>query len=1643
MAEDNAGFSPLDPLGPEYGSINPVRPDIKSVTPFEGERLRDAPINFPEPKYYPIMPGVDLDNPSQAIRKNVVGSPGNPPSKKGTFEELKKANVAFLKSRVATSADPNQYGKIYSYDAGPSGNAFYKRYMAYGAEKFDEIGFSPLRDNEALFNSRTTRMDDFKRMMTHSFIPLFSNGFTSGPKSFMKMLSGDFTSSDLQDAQAYEEAAAIGQSSKGGVFGFTNNLMMNFAYTAGIISEAVLEEVGGVILAPVTGGASLFAATANNARKVGKIGSALGAAVDGMKAVRSTISNLGDLRYARNFKNTVEKLSTTTLGRIANPLENTLEAISGIRKIKATDNISSLAQISKTAGGLYRDARNINMALSEARLEAGMVENKVYDELYNQFYEANDRAPSNAEQSAMIKQSKDAATNTLFWNAGIIYASNKITFDNITGPRGGLRNFVKSTTDDVMSVGGGKFGNLGKIVYDKVDEVFTFEGNNIKELAKSWWKNPGFKTAAKTVGYLKANFTEGLQENLQEVIAGANEKYYIETFNSRGRRASEYSKGLAGYAEKSQGDYFAEELGAQISTQGLETFASGFLMGTLASPLNNAVPFFTHGYNRMFNKDEFQKYKDMKTEVTTGIVEKLNNIDINSFLKSKEFSYGTQDILASIKKNGTKKEAMDAEMESLIKATGTMVRTNTVDVFTDKLKTYTEMTDEELVDAIKGITIDEAPKYRQRVFNSIERIERIKDRYDYYTDKMPNPINPEELESMDKSSKEYMDRVTLYHAWNLAVENAVFFNEAFEDTSKRMVDIQQNFLNNTTLKKTGQREMNLLFRPDTIIEEVDILENELKALEGMETKSPAVQKQIQQKKKAIDSYKEFYAKQQMFNLFFNRGDYYDIIKARLKKELKREPTEAELDEAFNSEIGKIDDQTKAEEVTSDLRVAFYDYMKNVAAANEDTVFDDNLEKGFAALLDHYKLGQESRSMVEYINTLHNPKSFFEVANRNSAWMQQLYKNRVKYYEAMVKAEINSVEDNALLNALADKGIFVSLEDFAKWQEDRTAPTEFFDNVNKKVYTQGTDEYATYYELFRQAEELKDETTDVTTTVLQKELQDNLEALQVQREQEIESLPATEVETERVPIQRPEGSKTMGLKNVFEDMQDGDYVEVTRKQKKQLVKEIYYRDGDTLVVGDKGGEVVDLEKSKFRVVKASKYRVEMQADPAQVEAINTEYDQLEEQLKAESPVQLPTDSEGNIAERITDETLLSEYPMEIYNQLSDIYGQMQVDNGVDITSIPIDQYEQEFFNWVKTSPQAKEVIDAYNNSLSPAPVEVAPTSPELQKEIDKINERREKELEDNKDRLDDLWMIGSTDTIGERINAKYNEEIDALKKATPTATPISDIEAKKADIERRRQEELKNNIYPATKIGSNRDKYGRGQDIYEINGENYFVDYKKGEKIPTIYKENPDKINAKYDAEIAALEGQVEEPITDWADIISKATERELDAIIDQIDKADQMTPELLDLITNKRQEYAIKNSKKGDLLIAKKDVFYKNKSGENAIFTSAFSTAVITKVDEKTGKISIKPLGADTEITLSINEINAKFNLKETVDTPEIVVASMKITDEDKSNIAESSDNVDSFANNASKHEEIHGRVESKDVTIEDLDDDVLNDLEC
>lgn len=1114
MAEETENFSPLDPLGPAYGKINRPTLDVQGLSPFEGDRITQEPINFPRPQFHPVMPGMNITKPQQAVRQNVVGRPGKEPNQNGTAsdQDIKMAHADYIKGALQTNRPKDQFAKIYSYDAGPDGNAFYKRYMAYGKETFDRIGFSPLRDNEAVFNSRTTMADDWSRMMTHSFWPLFTTGMASGPKSMIKMLSGDLTSADLQEAREYEEAAAIGQSSKGGLMGFMNNTVMNFGYTAGIISEAILEEAAGMLLAPVTAGGSMWLTTMNNLRKI----KGVGAAVDGMSAVRSGLRSMADITGARRAWNAVHDLGTTTkVGRFLNPFENTFDAA---RAIKA-DNLTGLAKLSKTAGGLYRDARSINMAVSEARLEAGMVENTVYDQLYKEHFNKTGEAPDNETQKEMIKKAKDASLDTFYKNAALIYASNKITFHNVVSPRGGIRNFIKSTVDDVATVGGGKFGNVGKIVYDNAKKSFAFEANNIKNLAKSWWKNPGFKSAAKTIGYFKANFTEGFQENAQEIIAGANEKYYIDSFNSQARQAHEYSMSTANYSMKSQGDYYLEEARKQnpLTAQGFETFASGFFMGMFAHPLNNAIPFLSVGYNRMFDKEAYEQYKTKKTEITEKLVGQLNEVKIDDFLKSKLFDYGAQDIIGRIKQGGDKKEALDAENESLIM---TMLGSGVAETFAEKVRSMNDLDDNEFMDAM-NIEKDDIPKYRERVQYAADKMERIRKTHQYYQDKYPNPVNLDAIKDMDQDSEDYEDLIALHHGWDMSVKNAVFFNETFEDTRERMKGVENKFLRSVNRDKTAARELGLLLTPSKLQQELQLLVNEADSLDSLPKKDAATKKELARKRGLAKNIESYLTALEEFDGFFNRDQMYDLTKAEVSKKLGREATKEEVEKYIDKNIGKLSDEKKQTKVLSNLKQAFSDYAKFVSEANDDFAFDDNLEKAYTLLTDHYKLGTEARQMAKYIDRLNNPSVIFEVAERNKAWMKNLYNRRKSYYTKMVRAQMKAVEDNTLLNVLADKGIFVALDEFETWQKTGAIPSQFFDNANKRVIIPGSDEYTFLAMYFQQASGLNQEEVSAEETL----------------DEPVELITPTSIQEVEAALKNLEAKQLVAKGNEYENIDD--------------------------------------------------------------------------------------------------------------------------------------------------------------------------------------------------------------------------------------------------------------------------------------------------------------------------------------------------------------------------------------------------------------------------------------------------------------------------------------------------------------------------
>jgi hypothetical protein len=1277
MADDTPGFNSLDPLGPEFGKINQPIIDQKGLSPFEGDRMQDKPINFP------AMPGLNLSVPTRNVRQVAVGAPGNPANanKKATAQDIINAQGSYIKAVGQASQSKDTYAKIYSYNAGPDGNAFYKRYQAYGQEKFDEIGFSPLRDNESNFNERTTRWDDFSRMMTHSFLPLLGSGFTSGPKSLYRMLNGDFSGADLEDARLYEEAAAIGQSSKGGVFGFVNNTVMNFAYTAGIISEVILEEIGASLLAAPTGGTSLALITAKNLSRIKGIGTAM----KSFKAMRNSLSELRSLQSVRNFKNSLGAgVTGTKLGRFLNPLENTFEAA----QLAKADNLTGLAKGFTTAGGLYRDIRTINMAVSESRLEAGMVENSVYDDLYNEHYNLTGEAPDNKTQEDIQKKSKEASANTFYWNTGLIYATNKITFNNITGPRGGIRKFMKSVQDDFVSVGGGKFGNIGKIVYNNVAKKWAYEATNLKNLAKSWWKNPGFKTAKGTIGYFKANISEGLQENMQEIISRTNEGYYKDSFTSKARRAQEYAKGAALYGGKSQGDFFKKEAGAEFSMQGLETFGSGFFMGMLAAPLNNSIPFLSKQWNRIYDKQAYNDYVQKKERMTTGIVEVLNDIDMGEFLKSKMFNLSTQDFVNEIRSKASKKEGMDAELEGLVDSVEQMIlSTNVSDVFTDHLSSYMDMTDPEFMEAMGGIEKEEIPEYKKRLTDSISKMGNIKKKYDYYKEKKPNPVTDGYLSSLDKDSDEYEEAVSLKYGWDLAVKNAVFFDASYEDTMKRMSDIQEQFLSQTTLKNLGQREMNLLFQPHKLKNEIELLKNDIEVAEQTKSTLPGAAEDLAKKKKILAQMELFSEKFKGFDLFYNRKDYYDSHREEVKKALGVDLTDEEVEKIFNDQLGKLDGEEDQAKVLGGLKESLTDYLRAVADVNEDTVFDEKVDKAFELLTDHYKLYRESSHMVRFINTLHDPGNFNDLARRNQAWMKDLYKRRAEYYDKIVRGEMEDVEFNALLNKLADFGMAITPEDFLEWKNNRTMPKEFIDIANKQIIPENSEKYYNAVDLFEKATSLRDNTTTVAPDIMDAEYNKKLAALDTAMQAEINALEQVEQRSSIGTISPNARSKTFTINKVKKETAIGDQVELTDvKGDKTVVRK---DENDEIV--DEAGEPVTGNK---KYVSGDKFRMIMVADPAEVKAIEDRYTERKNKLKEEYLNRAATSEKPVVVDEMTVSDIMTKYP-ELYQQLLTAYEAMMIEDlGMeDYAAMSDIQKDNGLAKYIK-SAKGRLIVDEY-------------------------------------------------------------------------------------------------------------------------------------------------------------------------------------------------------------------------------------------------------------------------------------------------------------------------------------------------------------
>lgn len=1008
-------------------------------------------------------------NPTNYIKDNSAGvSPNYPPSAvrtartSGASTSGFGAMIAEGTAKLNNMTDYGSYAEPYAYDAGPKGT-FRARYKAYGQETFNKVGFSPLIDNETWFNQNTTFGDDLSRWATHSAWPMLTKGFLDPIKSYQSIINGQgLFGADEASARDYEYYNAIGASTKGGLGGFTVNLLNSASYSMGILVEGAVE---GALIGAAFGGGNVGASAVEGGtsflRKISNLPKGIANTVRGTEKLLSSVKEYSNLTKAKELFGTASK----NFGNFINPLDNTLTAY---KNLSNTDNLTNLARSSVTAGALWHDMMAMNLAISEGKLEGGFTKYQTYDRLYNDFVadpKNGGKPPTLEQQEAMMRQASEGSFWNTLSNSALVFYSNKLVFPSIT-QASFLKGMPKFGFGKVVTNVGKEFQVVfqpGKSVAESafIKQRISF-ANAIKSLAKP-------ATYGKVgLNYFKANLVEGAQEMAQDVLQETFQNYYVNTFKNPDARNFRYGAGLLGDA-----------LAKQWSTQGLETFLSGFMMGTVLQAPGVIKKYATVGYNDYLKSDgKYKDYIQSREQMADDVTNELNTLYKSGkfFFDPRVVNYTNQALIGKVIDNPddhTTKEIKDAEYTAFQSAVIGSLKNGTYDMFLNHYKSYKQASAEDIEQAW-NLAPGQGAKALERFDESLRNAEKIRERWNVAKSKMKFMAN---LDDYPVDSYNYRMAEIYNQAYSESLHNYVFLQGSFDDAAKRLNKLYGNLSKISTFKNSNFSDFSSLTDPGKLQREIEMLKTDIETLE--QSGIPLAAEDINKKRKLLELYSNFQEKQLRIISAYIDKEKASALADRIAEE-NPDMTREELNLASLDNLIKAYEEGNTTEF-DEYKQAFKDVLLGLANTEDERLqLEDefnNIEGGFDGLfdelLDTHILKHEKNKLIPLINLLSNPNDFYEHLLRNFQWMKSMYHRKENIIKDIVNAEISAIERNTLLNSLADEGIYVDLEEFSKWIENPRYQPEFFIDVKNKAYIpQGSLLYSKYYSLFQKAADLE-------------------------------------------------------------------------------------------------------------------------------------------------------------------------------------------------------------------------------------------------------------------------------------------------------------------------------------------------------------------------------------------------------------------------------------------------------------------------------------------------------------------------------------------------------------------------------------------
>lgn len=979
-----------------------------------------------------------------------------------------------------------------------AGGLNFERY--YGKVAYSKLGFNPYRDNEAYYNKNTSFATDL--------VDMYLQGQNLANLGFNSLWSGK---SNKEEADEYAKYSNIGSTSRGGVFETVGNTFLNFGYTAGLLTEIAAEELAMSVATGLTFGGAGPAQAARTTYDMKRLIDA----VNMSQKLKNTIGRIKDLKDVYKAKSFYQGVGQ--VAQAINPIRGTVDYLKDGARADRLAGLSDLHRSTKTFGALYRDLREIGLAYDEAQLESGFVQNTVKNELIYDYLRENGKHPDAEELQKINKEAKTAADNTLATNSLLIYTTNRVAFGNMFNKympkalgklshevQGG--RLVKNLTTkkmDFVEHGKGVFGGYRTMI-------------NEAKYAAANLKTTPLQTAKLLGKYTRANFGEGAQEYFQEVIQDA------ETTMAKDRYLGTVTGG-AWYNALSTDAYmdaYARSGRKFLSKEGAEIFGGGFLMGMFAGPFSAGIQragmklgkYGKYIYDKEgYNAD--RAYEEAKREDIQKKVEAFNELTDSK----KDFLYNYIDFLkrqADLKKsmdaaqeNGDTKSFYDAKDMALVDQILFAESMNASDLILEKIKDIGQLSDDELHEAY-GTHKDYDPAKMKSYVDDIQSItERAKEIIQFSKDY--DELFPPADATGYRADTDYHTNLRTIKDLNAAryfhKREAIINQYALVRTMERMKSVMENtfkdeglFWNKTKVPPAA--ELTKIFDETSIKQELILLSDEIKSLEGFSPKTKEQTKDLKYKKKIFDILSDFIAKDGPladYKLSIEEANFLAV-----KERQRKENLSAEVGKNINYSLGKVswtgkivgeklDKKGRPQWVIekpdgkrtsilkdskgfvdkpgqismdfgkqiSELEKSFKNYVNAVAEYHGNSVNNAKIGKAFESFKDFYTLAEDEKNLHKTVEFLMDPEAHFAFVERLNSYLE---KQRVNLQDEIVRQMedyIDSQELSKLINMLAKEyNVVVEDDELVALREDDIIPETFYNiDTGEKVIV-GSDTY---------------------------------------------------------------------------------------------------------------------------------------------------------------------------------------------------------------------------------------------------------------------------------------------------------------------------------------------------------------------------------------------------------------------------------------------------------------------------------------------------------------------------------------------------------------------------------------------------------